>query len=164
MSEAQLAERDLVSDRAGRVMNRPAGINQTYTPRLSAAQRSMGRWLTPPFSPIRFDAVYFGLELPAGEAPVIWPGELTEGGWDGAWVKPGSFSSDGVRFGNIKMPSVERQADSGKAIGDWAEITFDDPRPNAEPDQFRFRLIGGKYSGTDRENSAGRQHGFHGVK
>ena len=68
--------------------------------------------------------------------------ELTADGWAGAWVKPTSFASDGVRFGSIKMPSTERRADSGRAIGDWAEITFDDPRPDEEDDQFRFRLIG----------------------
>jgi len=68
--------------------------------------------------------------------------ELTADGWTGAWVKPTSFASDGVRFGSIKMPSTERRADSGRAIGDWAEITFDDPRPDEEDDQFRFRLIG----------------------
>ena len=71
--------------------------------------------------------------------------ELTADGWTGAWVKPTSFASDGVRFGSIKMPSTLRRADSGRAIGEWAEITFDDPRPEEEDDQFRFRLIG-----TDR--------------
>ncbi len=71
--------------------------------------------------------------------------ELTADGWTGAWIKPTSFASDGVRFGSIKMPSTSRRADSGRAIGDWAEITFDDPRPEEEDDQFRFRLIG-----TDR--------------
>ena len=71
--------------------------------------------------------------------------ELTADGWAGGWVKPTSFASDGQRFGNIKMPSTERRADSGRAMGDWAEITFDDPRPGEEPDQFRIRLIG-----TDR--------------
>jgi hypothetical protein len=68
--------------------------------------------------------------------------ELTADGWTGGWVKPTSFASDGQRFGSIKMPSVERRADSGKAIGEWAEITFNDPRPGEEPDQFRFHLIG----------------------
>ena len=67
--------------------------------------------------------------------------ELTEDGWTGGWVKPGSFNSDGQRFGNIKMPPVERRADTGRAIGDWAEITFNDPRAGEEPDQFRIRLI-----------------------
>ena len=67
--------------------------------------------------------------------------ELTADGWTGGWAKPTSFASDGQRFGSIKMPSVERRADSGKAIGEWAEITFNDPRPGEEPDQFRIRLI-----------------------
>jgi hypothetical protein len=67
--------------------------------------------------------------------------ERTTDGWQGAWVKPTSFASDGQRFGSIKMPSVERRADSGRSIGEWAEITFNDPRPGEEPDQFRIRLI-----------------------
>lgn len=70
--------------------------------------------------------------------------ELTADGWAGAWVKPTSFRIDrsGKRFGDIVMPAVLRRADRGRAIGDWAEITFDDPRPGEEPDQFRFHLIG----------------------
>jgi len=64
-------------------------------------------------------------------------------GWEGAWVRPTSFRSDrgGHRFGEIVMPSVQRLADSGKAIGDWAEITFNDPRPGQEPDVFRLHLL-----------------------
>jgi len=65
----------------------------------------------------------------------------TADGWTGGWVKPTSFASDGQRFGSIRMPSVERRADSGRSIGEWAEITFNDPRPGEEPDQFRIRLI-----------------------
>ena len=65
----------------------------------------------------------------------------TADGWTGGWVKPTSFASDGQRFGSIKMPAVERRADTGRSIGEWAEITFNDPRPGEEPDQFRIRLI-----------------------
>jgi glyoxylase-like metal-dependent hydrolase (beta-lactamase superfamily II) len=45
-----------------------------------------GRWLTPPFAPLRFDNRFFLLEWPAGEAvqPEVLPGELEEG----AWVEP----------------------------------------------------------------------------
>ncbi len=43
----------------------------------------MGRWVTPPYSRHRFDARYFALELPAGEAPSIWPGELVRGAFYG---------------------------------------------------------------------------------
>jgi len=78
------------------------------------------------------------------EGSIIMRWDLERQGetWGGTWVKPTSFRSDGVRFGNIVMPSTERTADRGQAIGEWAEITFDDPRPGEEPDQFRFRLIG----------------------
>jgi hypothetical protein len=64
-------------------------------------------------------------------------------GWEGAWVKPTSFRSDsgGRRFGEIVMPAVERHADSSRTIGDWAELTFNDPRPGQEPDVFRLHLL-----------------------
>ena len=29
----------------------------------------------------------------------------------------------------------------GRALGDWAELTFGDARPGAVPDVFRFRLV-----------------------
>jgi ribonuclease/clavin/mitogillin len=34
---------------------------------------------TPPFSPVRFETTFFRAELPAGEVPEIWPGELVGG-------------------------------------------------------------------------------------
>jgi hypothetical protein len=88
----------------------------------------------------RFLEGSWGLRL---EGSIVMRFDLarTADGWTGAWVKPTSFASDGQRFGSIKMPAVERRADSGRSIGEWAEITFNDPRPGEEPDQFRIRLI-----------------------
>ena len=40
-----------------------------------------GRWVTPQALPIRFDARFYLVELPAGEEAEIWPGELTMGEW-----------------------------------------------------------------------------------
>ena len=42
-----------------------------------------GRWLTPPFVPMRFDNRFFLLEWPVDERqqPEIWPGELDHGEW-----------------------------------------------------------------------------------
>jgi hypothetical protein len=38
-------ERDLVSDRPGRVINRAAGVHQTYEPRVHAREHAMQQWL-----------------------------------------------------------------------------------------------------------------------
>ena len=45
--------------------------------------RFAGRWVTPPISPIRFDATFFLLEWPLSEPsqPNVIPGELDCGGW-----------------------------------------------------------------------------------
>jgi endoribonuclease LACTB2 len=43
-----------------------------------------GRWVTPAFMPLRFDARFFLVEVPAGTTAEVWPGELAEG----AWVRP----------------------------------------------------------------------------
>ncbi|MFO0585092.1 MAG: MBL fold metallo-hydrolase [Anaeromyxobacter sp.] len=38
-----------------------------------------GRWVTPEFLPLRYDARLFAVRLPDGEAPEVWPGELAGG-------------------------------------------------------------------------------------
>ncbi|HET8724845.1 MAG TPA: MBL fold metallo-hydrolase [Anaeromyxobacteraceae bacterium] len=38
-----------------------------------------GRWVTPPFFPVRFDARFYLARLPAGQEATVWPGELSGG-------------------------------------------------------------------------------------
>jgi glyoxylase-like metal-dependent hydrolase (beta-lactamase superfamily II) len=40
-----------------------------------------GRWVTPEFSALRFDALTFLVEWRTGEEPTVWPGELEDGCW-----------------------------------------------------------------------------------
>jgi hypothetical protein len=80
--------------------------------------------------------------------------ERSGAGWKGAWVKPDSFASDGKRFARISLPAVRLESARGEAIGEWAELSFDDPEAGEEPQVFRFRLTAsGKvemlYVGTD---------------
>ncbi|SET35694.1 MBL fold metallo-hydrolase [Stigmatella erecta] len=43
-----------------------------------------GRWITPAFMPVRFDARFFAVEMPPHAQAEMWPGEFTEA----AWVAP----------------------------------------------------------------------------
>ena len=38
-----------------------------------------GRWVTPAFLPVRYDARFFAARLPEGEEASVWPGELSAG-------------------------------------------------------------------------------------
>jgi hypothetical protein len=92
-------------------------------PAPAAAQSLAGSWA------LRLDgAVIMRFDLERGD------------GWKGTWVKPDSFASDGRRFGRISLPAVSIESRRGKAVGDWAELTFDDPEAGSQV--FRFRLAG----------------------
>jgi glyoxylase-like metal-dependent hydrolase (beta-lactamase superfamily II)/8-oxo-dGTP pyrophosphatase MutT (NUDIX family) len=43
--------------------------------------RPLGRLVTPPFTPFRFDTTFFFARLPPEQQPEVWPGELAEGRW-----------------------------------------------------------------------------------
>jgi hypothetical protein len=63
-------------------------------------------------------------------------------GWSGTWLKPKSFATDGAIFAELSGPPTAQRAQAGRAIGEWAELSFGDARPGAIPDVFRFRLTG----------------------
>lgn len=73
--------------------------------------------------------------------------------WRGIWLRPKSFASNGVVFENVTGPTVDVPASQIREVGEWMELTFDDPRPGAVPDVFLLRgLADGTaeavYSGT----------------
>jgi glyoxylase-like metal-dependent hydrolase (beta-lactamase superfamily II)/8-oxo-dGTP pyrophosphatase MutT (NUDIX family) len=85
---------DLVSER----MSWPALLNH-YELELDATDFTfVGRWVTPPFSPRRFDTWFFLVNCPAKQEPVIVPGELVGGEWIRAraaydeWLKGNVFA------------------------------------------------------------------------
>lgn len=78
-----------------------------------------------------------------GSIIMRWDLERDGDSWTGTWVKPDSFASDGRRFASIRMPAVEREADAGRAIGEWAELVFRSEDGEGEGDVFRFRLVSG---------------------
>lgn len=78
------------------------------------------------------------------EDTVLFRFDIVQNGasWSGTWSKPSSFATDGAIFAEISGPPAEQRSQSGRAIGEWAELSFGDARPGAIPDVFRFRLVG----------------------
>lgn len=82
LSPAQLAlaRRGLLDQRLGF-----EGFLRAHGLALDAADfHRAGRWRTPPFLPVRFDARFYLVEAPPGQTALVWPGELSYG----TWVKP----------------------------------------------------------------------------
>ena len=63
-----------------------------------------GRWLTPPFAPLRFDTRFYLLEWPESQPqqPEIWPGELSSG----EWVGPREAENRWVRSEIMAAPPI----------------------------------------------------------
>jgi len=59
-----------------------------------------GRWVTPEFYPVRFDALTYLVEWRDGEAPEVWPGELD----DGAWVSAAGALDEWSRGDRLFVP------------------------------------------------------------
>ena len=64
-----------------------------------------------------------------------------EGEWRGTWSRPGSFASDGNNFTRLSGPPERVRSMAGFEVDGEIELSFDDPRPEAIPDIFRFKLI-----------------------
>ncbi len=80
--------------------------------------------------------------------------EGEDGEWLGTWHRPDRFRSDGNAFGGLSGPVEEVPSMAGYEFAGLVELSFDDPRPDAIPDIFRFRLIADEvvemnYVGTD---------------
>ena len=67
--------------------------------------------------------------------------EIADGVWRGTWTRPVSFGTNGAVFSQLEG---ERALTSmaGLELNGVVELSFDDPRPGAVPDIFRFRLTG----------------------
>ena len=62
-----------------------AGLLAHYGLRLDARDFTYaGRWVTPPFSPRRFDTLFFVVRCPAKQEPRLLTPEFDEGGWESA--------------------------------------------------------------------------------
>lgn len=67
-----------------------------------AKLREVCRIKTPAFAPVRYDTGFFLAELPSGEQPEIWPGELS----GGRFQTPASFLEDWAKGERLIVPPV----------------------------------------------------------
>ena len=77
-----------------------------------------------------------------------------DGEWRGTWSKPRSFATDGDRFSRLTLPARVTPSMAGLEFDGEVELSFNDPRPGAIPDIFRFKLVDADaaemtYVGTD---------------
>jgi endoribonuclease LACTB2 len=80
------------------------------------ALRSITWATTPRFAPRRYRALYFELELPAGEEPEVVDGELVEG----AWFEPADLLASWRRGGVLLVPPVVALLEAlERAEGGW---------------------------------------------
>ncbi len=80
--------------------------------------------------------------------------EGTDGEWLGQWHRPESFNTDGNNFANLDGGVKSDPSMTGIEFLGQVELSFDDPRPGAVPDIFRFDLTSADtatmlYVGTD---------------
>ncbi len=74
--------------------------------------------------------------------------------WEGTWSRPDDFRTDGYAFGGLIDPIKSTESMAGYEFLGMVELSYDDPRPGAIPDIFRFELIDADnvrmtYVGTD---------------
>lgn len=67
--------------------------------------------------------------------------EISDGVWRGTWTRPDRFRSNGAVFTQMEG-SEELDSMAGLDASGEVELSFDDPRPGAVPDIFRFSLVG----------------------
>lgn len=76
-----------------------------------------GRWVTPPFSRMRFNTMFFLAELEGAPAPDVWPGELESG----EWIEPARalrlWDEDRVA---LAMPSLHAIQVASAGVADLA--------------------------------------------
>ena len=64
--------------------------------------------------------------------------EGEDGEWTGEWSRPANFNSDGNAFTQLRGGVETIDSAAGYEFEGDVELSFDDPRPGAVPDVFRF--------------------------
>jgi ribonuclease/clavin/mitogillin len=89
-----------------------AGLLAHYGLRLDARDFTfVGRWVTPPFSPRRFDTLFFLVRCPRKQEPRVRTVEFDEGGWTGARAAYGRWLRSEILVAPPVLHAIKTLAD-----------------------------------------------------
>ena len=107
--------------------------------------RFAGRWVTPPLSPIRFDATFFLLEWKPAEAgqPTVIPGELDSGEWIRAEAALRRWDAGDVLLAQPTLETIRVLAEHGPDGRDrlWRSQAHEPNSPHAIEFRPGIRVI-----------------------
>ncbi len=88
-----------------------------------------GHWVTPYYSPLRYDTLYFVHRFEGPRQPVVWEGELVEG----RWIEPGAVLDEWRRGETWLAPPVtETLMEIDRGAGSPQELVANLERRGAE--------------------------------
>jgi endoribonuclease LACTB2 len=109
-----------------------AGLLKHYGLRLDARDfKFAGRWVTPPFSPRRFDTLFFVVRCPRKQEPRVLTAEFDEGGWTSAREAYARWQSCEVMAAPPVIHAVRTLA--GGLTGDLFERFLSLPQAHRQP-------------------------------
>lgn len=110
-----------------------AGLLTHYGLHLDATDfRFAGRWVTPPFSPRRFDTLFFLVNCPRKQEPRVLSGEFDEGGWTNAGAAYERWRRSEVLVAPPVLHALKTLAEGGTA-DDLTQRLLAVPQAHREP-------------------------------
>ncbi len=98
-----------------------------------------GRWVTPSFMPVRFDARMFLVELPIGASAEIWPGELAGGEWVSPHDALKKWESGAVLLHPPQLHALQVMAEFTTPADVAAKLGAPLYTPNFTPSRIEFQ-------------------------
>ena len=98
-----------------------------------------GRWVTPDFMPIRFNARFYLVDAPAGARPEVWRGELAEGAWTTPAAALSRWKAGSVLLHPPALFAMQTLAEFTSSADAAARMSMPPYSPNATASRIEFQ-------------------------